>query len=63
MLFFFWPTFGYSSGISIGNKFFSNQGEVHIKMNRLKNTENYELNGGNQYFKFVEVEIFQIIFD
>ena len=57
------PTFGYSSDIQIPNNFLSNRGQVQTKMNRFKTTEDYELNGGNQYFEFKEVEVFQIIFE
>ena len=32
-------------------------------MNRFKTTKDYELNGGNQYFNFSEVEVFQIVFE
>ena len=57
------PTFGYASDIRIENNFFSKQGEVQTKMNRFKTTEDYEINGGNRYFNFTEVEVFQIIFE
>ena len=57
------PTFGCCSDIEIPNNFLSNLGQVQTKMNRFKTTENYELNGGNQYFEFKEVEVFQIIFE
>ena len=57
------PTFGYYSDIRIPNNYFSNQGELQTKMNRFKTTKDYELNGGNQYFNFSEVEVFQIVFE
>jgi len=57
------PTFGYNSDIHIPNNFLSNRGQVQTKMNKFKTTEVYELNGGNQYFEFKEVEVFQIIFE
>ena len=57
------PTFGYNSDILIKNKFLSNKGEVQVKMNRFKTSQNYELNGGNKNFEFKEVEVFQVIFD
>ena len=57
------PTFGCYSDIKIPNNFFSSQGEVQSKMNRFKTTQDYELNGGNQFFKFKEVEVFQILFE
>ena len=57
------PTFGYSTDIEIPNNFFSSKGRVQIKMNRFKTTQNYELNGGNEYFNFKEVEVFQVIFE
>ena len=57
------PTFGCCNDIEIKNNFLSNKGGVYTKMNRFKTTENYELNGGNQYFESKEVEVFQIIFE
>lgn len=57
------PTFGYSSDIQIKNNFLTNKGQVQTKMNRFKTTQDYELNGGNEYFEFKEVEVFQIIFE
>ena len=57
------PTFGNNNyDILIPNKYFSSQGELTLKMKTL-NYKDYELNGGNQYFKFKEVEVFQIIFE
>ena len=57
------PTFGMTSDLQIKNNFLSNKGEVYIKMNRFKTTQDFELNGGNEYFEFKEVEVFQIIFE
>jgi hypothetical protein len=57
------PTFGYNTDILIPNNFFSSQGEVQSKMNRFKTNQDYELNGGNLYFNFKEVEVFQVIFE
>ena len=57
------PTFGCHSDVQIQNNFLTNKGRVQIKMNRFKTTQNYELNGGNEYFEFKEVEVFQIIFE
>lgn len=57
------PTFGYYSDILIPDNFFSSKGEVQTKMNRFKTNQDYELNGGNQYFNFKEVEVFQVIFE
>ena len=57
------PTFGYSSDISIENNFFSNKGRVQKKMNRFKTSKDYELNGGNEYFEFKELEVFQVLFE
>ena len=59
----FGPTFGHNSDIQINNNYFSKKGEVQTKMNRFKTKENYELNGGNQYFEIKEVEVYQIIFE
>ena len=57
------PTFGCHSDMEITNNFLSNKGRVQTKMNRFKTTQDYELNGGNLYFEFKEVEIFQVIFE
>ena len=56
------PTFGNCSDIEIPNNFFSSQGQVQTKMNRFKTSLDYELNGGNQFFNFKELEVFQVIF-
>ena len=57
------PSFGYYSDIMIGNNFLSNKGQVQTKMNRFKTTQDYEINGGNEYFEFKEVEVFRVIFE
>ena len=57
------PTFGYDVDIKIPNNFFSSQGQVHTKMNRFKTSQDYELNGGNQFFTIKEVEVFQVLFE
>ena len=57
------PTFGWNTDIEIKSNFLSNKGSVRTKMNRFKTTQDYELNGGNVYFEFKEVEVFQIIFE
>ena len=59
----FGPTFGCNSDIKIPNNFLSNRGELQTSMNRFKTSKNYELNGGNQYFDFKELEVFQVIFE
>lgn len=56
------PTFGLNNDLQIKNKFFSNKGQVHTKMNRFKTNVDYELNGGQEFFICKEVEIFQVIF-
>ena len=57
------PCFGCSDEIEIPNNFFIKEGTVEVKMNRYKTNKDYELNGGNQHFKFAEVEVFQVIFE
>jgi len=57
------PTFGCYDEIEIPNNFLSSKGVVEVKMNRFKTSQDYEINGGNQYFKFKEVEVFQTIFE
>ena len=57
------PTFGYNSDIGIKNNYFSVKEEVYVKMNRFKTKENFEINGGNQFFEIKEVEVFQVIFE
>ena len=59
----FGPSFGWSNDIQIKNNFLSNKGQVQTKMNRFKTTQDYEINGGNEYFEFKEVEVFQVIFE
>ncbi len=55
--------YGCHSDIEIPDNFFSSKGRVQSKMNRFKTTKDYELNGGNLYYNFSEVEVFQIIFE
>ncbi len=57
------PTFGCNSDIQINNNYFSKKGKVQTKMNRFKTKEDYELNGGNQFFEIKEIEVFQVIFE
>ena len=57
------PTFGCCSDIEIKSNFLLNKEIVQKKMNRFKTTRDYVLNGGNEYFEFKEVEVFQIIFE